>query len=156
MKFINTSQLSKKQRKEILEIWNHEYPRQLNYSTLGDFDNYLKKLEDPSHIVVVDEKDRIKGWYVDFIREGEKWFVIILDSELHGKGLGTKLLNLAKAKEIQLNGWVIDHDNDKRKNGAPYNSPLAFYLKNGFERLPDVRMELEKISAVQIKWTKTP
>jgi hypothetical protein len=30
----------------------------------------------------------------------------------------------------------------------------SFYLKNGFKKLAETRLELEKISAVKIKWTK--
>ena len=86
--------------------------------------------------------------------EHEKWFAIILDSNFHGKGFGTKLLSLGKEKESELNGWVIDKQDDKRKNGELYKSPLNFYLKNGFEKFDNERLELEKISAVKIKWKK--
>jgi hypothetical protein len=53
-----------------------------------------------------------------------------------------------------LNGWVIDHNNDKRKDGLIYISPLKFYEKCGFEIQSDIRLELDNISAVKIKWTK--
>ncbi|MCB0473527.1 MAG: hypothetical protein KDC56_10755, partial [Flavobacteriaceae bacterium] len=59
-----------------------------------------------------------------------------------------------KEKETELNGWVIDHDNDYKINGELYKSPLNFYLKNGFQKSSDRRLELEKISAVKIKWKK--
>ena len=73
---------------------------------------------------------------------------------MSGKGFGTQLLNLGKEKESVLNGWVIDHDKDKKRNGENYISPLNFYLKNGFEVFPDNRLELEKLSAVKIRWKK--
>ena len=126
----------------------------MNYQTLSEFEEYLGNLMEQSHILMKSENQNIKGWYFDFIRENEKWFAIILDSKFHGKGFGTKLLNLGKEKESELNGWVIDSQNDKRKNGELYNSPLMFYLKNGFEKLDKERLELEKISAVKIKWKK--
>lgn len=100
------------------------------------------------------ENNSIGGWYFDFVREQEKWFAIILDSSLQGKGFGTKLLNMAKEKEPELNGWVIDRDTDRKRNGDLYRSPLPFYLKNGFEKISDTRLELEKISAVKITWRK--
>lgn len=64
------------------------------------------------------------------------------------------MLNLAKTKELVLNAWVIDHDTDRKKTGEVYKSPLNFYLKQGFKKLPDQRLELDKISAVKIKWVK--
>ena len=154
MQFIKTSKLSKSQKQEICDLWNNEYPEKLNYRNLADFENYLKNLSIQSHIIMVDKDQNIKGWYFDFIRENEKWFAIILDSKFQGKGLGKKMLNLVKEKESELNGWVIDHSNDKKQNGEIYESPLSFYLKNGFEILVKNRLEHEKISAVKIKWKK--
>ncbi len=154
MEFIEKIELSKTDKKEILNLWNAEYPEKLNYQTLSEFERYLKNLTEQSHILMKSKNQSIKGWYFDFIRDKEKWFAIILDSKFHGKGLGTKILNLAKEKESELNGWVIDHNRDKKKNGEAYISPLNFYLKNGFEKLTENRLEMDKISAVQIKWKK--
>ena len=154
MVFIKRSFLSESEKLEILKLWNKEYPKQLAYASKKEFDEYLEALVEQSHIILVDENNRIKGWYFDFVRDNEKWFAIILDSKLHGKGLGTKLLNLAKEKESELNGWVIDHNNEKKTNGEIYHSPLDFYLKNGFEKLTLERLELDKISAVKIRWRK--
>lgn len=154
MEFIKLIQLSKTFKEEILNLWNNEYPEKLNYQNLSNFDNYLKNLEKQSHVLMIDKNKTVKGWYFDFNREDEKWFTIILDTTVHGKGFGTKLLNLAKEKETELNGWVIDHNNDIKKNGNKYKTPLEFYLKNGFEKLTENRLEFEKISAVKIKWTK--
>lgn len=154
MKFINLTELSKANKKEILDLWNNEYPEKLNYQSLAEFDNYLENLTEQSHIVMLNEDFIIKGWYFDFIRENEKWFAIILDSELHGKGFGTKILNLAKERESELNGWVIDNNNGKKNNGLIYFSTLKFYEKCGFEIKTDNRLELDKISAIKIKWTR--
>ncbi|HEX7869633.1 MAG TPA: hypothetical protein VF455_05905, partial [Chryseobacterium sp.] len=79
----------------------------------------------------------------------------ILSENLHGKGRGTKVLNELKQNKNELNGWVIDHSNDRKINGEFYKSPLEFYKKNEFEVLSDIRLELEIMSAVKIKWTKT-
>ena len=43
-----------------------------------------------------------------------------------------KLLNLAKEKNDNLNGWVASHDNYLKKDGSNYKAPLACYIKNGF------------------------
>lgn len=154
MNFIKRSELSKSDKIQILELWNNEYPEKLAYSTLNSFEDYLENLLEQSHILMIDESQNIRGWCFDFIRENEKWFVIVVDSKLHGIGLGTKLLNAAKEKEVELNGWVVDHNRDRKKNGDFYRSPLDFYLKNGFEKLSESRLVLDKISAVKIKWKK--
>lgn len=152
MKFIKQIELSENDKTEILELWNNEYPEKLSYQSITEFDNYLSKLGEQSHILMKCENQGIKGWYFDFVRDNEKWFAIIIDSNFHGQGFGKKLLELAKSKENELNGWVIDHNKDKKKNGESYNSPLNFYLKNGFEKIVKSRLELDKISAVKIKW----
>ncbi|MCF2875809.1 MULTISPECIES: GNAT family N-acetyltransferase [unclassified Tenacibaculum] len=154
MKFITRPTLSTTEKLEIFELWNNEYPEKLSYATIDEFDQYLQNLLDQSHILLVDQNEKIRGWYFDFERDNERWFAIILDSSVHGHGFGTKILDLAKQKEKELNGWVIDHNLDKKKNGDLYNSPLNFYLKNGFKKLAENRLELEKISAVQIKWSR--
>ena len=154
MKFLKTSELSKSQKHEILKLWNSEYPEKLGYKNISEFEAYLKHLSGKSYIMLLDGNQKIMGWYVDFIRDNEKWFVIILDSKYHGLGYGTELLNMTKEKESILNGWVIDHNNDKKRNGEFYKSPLNFYLKNGFKSHSNCRLELDKISAVKIKWMK--
>ena len=154
MKFITQIKLSQTDKKEILNLWNNEYPAKLNYQTQSEFEAYLENLSEQSHIIMKDEDLNIKGWYFDFIREHQRWFAIILDSKFHGKGLGTKLLNLGKEKESELNAWVIDKQNNIKRNGALYASPLNFYLKNGFKQLDNERLELPNISAVKIRWKK--
>lgn len=138
----------------MLELWNNEYPEKLSYNTLIEFDYYLQSLNSPKHFLLTNSKDLILGWAITFNRDNEKWFAIILSETIKGKGLGKKILDNLKQLEVILNGWVIDHNNDKKKNGQPYFSPLKFYEKCGFEIQPNNRLELDKISAVKIKWIK--
>ncbi|MCM4172773.1 N-acetyltransferase [Arenibacter sp. TNZ] len=154
MEFIKSAVLSISEKRKILDLWNNEYPEKLNYKSLTDFENYLGTLTEQSHILMSDNNKDIKGWYFDFIRENKRWFAIILDSKVHGLGFGTQILNIAKEKELELYGWVIDHNNDKKQNGEIYKSPLSFYIRNGFEVLMKKRLELDLISAVQIYWKK--
>ncbi len=152
MEFVKTSKLYRLQKQEICDLWNNEYPENLNYKTLFEFEQYLRSLDNPSHVIMLDENQKIKGWYFDFYRDDEKWFALILNSECQGKGWGRKILNLAKEKETELNAWVIDHNKYKKRNGERYKSPLNFYVKNGFEIMSETRLQNEKIAAVKIKW----
>ena len=152
MEFKTCSFLSDSEKLEILELWNNEYPEKLAYKSKDEFDQYLKNLAEQSHILLIDTDKKIKGWYVDFNRDNKKWFALILNSNIQGRGFGTKILGLAKQKENELYGWVIDHNRYKKKNGTFYNSPLNFYLKNGFEKITEDRFELDKITAVKIRW----
>nr|WP_299383089.1 GNAT family N-acetyltransferase [Allomuricauda sp.] len=154
MEFITRSSLSVSEKMQVLDLWNNEYPEKLGYSSIEAFDKYLDTLTNVSHLLLIDPDKKIKGWYFDFDRDNEKWFALILDSKMQGKGIGTKILERAKQKENELNGWVIDHDRDKKNNGAPYNSPLNFYLKNGFEKMAAHRLESDHISAIKIRWSK--
>ncbi|MFT4847684.1 MAG: hypothetical protein ACI83B_000205 [Sediminicola sp.] len=79
---------------------------------------------------------------------------IILDSSIHVNGFGTKIHELTKQNKNGLNGWVIDHSNERKSNGKLYIPPLNFYLKYGFKKLSRNRLELDKISAVKIKRKK--
>lgn len=155
MKITNTHQLNQEQKEQILQLWNNEYPEKLAYNSMDGFENYLEKLSEVKHFLLTDNDEKIHGWAITFIRDSETWFAIILSENLHGKGRGTKVLNELKQNKNELNGWVIDHSNDRKINGEFYKSPLEFYKKNEFEVLSDIRLELEIMSAVKIKWTKT-
>jgi hypothetical protein len=150
---IQTTELNEQVKKQILDLWNNEYPEKLTYNSLTEFDNYLHNLSNLTHYLLTNKENLILGWALKFERENEKWFAIILSEIIKGKGLGRKMLIELKKEEQVLNGWVIDHNNDKKKNGQLYVSPLKFYEKCDFEILVDERLELDKISAVKIKWT---
>jgi hypothetical protein len=152
---IQTTELNERVKNQILDLWNNEYPEKLTYNSLKEFDNYLNNLSNLTHYLLTNNENLILGWALKFERENEKWFAIILSEIIKGKGLGRKMLNELKKEEQVLNGWVIDHNNDKKKNGQLYVSPLKFYEKCNFEILVDERLELEKISAVKIKWTNS-
>lgn len=154
MKIIYTKNLSSNRKSEILSLWNTEYPNNLKYSSIEEFDNYLTSLHDIEHYLLIDVANKLIGWAITFTRENENWFAIIIDSKVHGRGYGKLLLEELKKSKPILNGWVIDHDNDFKANGEIYKSPLEFYLKNDFLILDDFRIENEKISAVKVSWEK--
>ncbi|MDQ6469906.1 GNAT family N-acetyltransferase [Flavobacterium sp. LHD-80] len=152
LKIIQTAELNEQAKKQVLDLWNNEYPEKLSYNNLTDFDNYFQNLSNLTHFLLTSDENLIFGWALTFDRENEKWFAIILSEKIKGQGLGRKMLEKIKQTETILNGWVIDHNNDKKKNGQLYASPMKFYEKCGFE-IHKERLELDKISAVKIKWT---
>lgn len=154
MTYLETQILTPEEKQAVFELWNKEYPKNLGYTCLAEFDNYLDHLEEKYHVLVKDKDEKIVGWYANFIRNDEIWFAMILDSSIHGKGIGSKLLEMAKKRNLQLNGWVIDHKLNLKANGSIYRSPLEFYMKNEFQLYPEVRLELPLISAVKISWSK--
>ncbi|OGS73650.1 MAG: GNAT family N-acetyltransferase [Flavobacteria bacterium RIFCSPLOWO2_12_FULL_35_11] len=154
IKIIITNCLDNSQIKVVFELWNAEYPKNLTHKSLSDFENYLNALANQHHMLLINKNGAIKGWYFDFDRNTEKWFAMILASEIHVKGFGTMLLNEAKKRESELNGWVIDKTDYLKQNGDGYKSPVPFYLKNGFHKLPEIHLELEHLSAVKIIWKK--
>ena len=151
MEILITVFLNAEQKGALIELWNKEYPAQLSYSSMFEFEAYLSELENPTHILLI-EQNSIVGWYFDFNRENKRWFGMVLDSVIQGKGYGSQLLRRAQKDQPELYAWVIDHDKDKKLDGSTYRSPLNFYLKNGFKVAPDQRLELENISAVKIQW----
>ncbi|MCH2216087.1 MAG: hypothetical protein MK086_13040 [Flavobacteriales bacterium] len=76
----------------------------LNYPSLEEFDRYLSSLEHVTPTLMLEGKIKILGWYFDFTREEEKWFGLIFDSTIHGKGYGAKMMERAMAKNKELNG----------------------------------------------------
>jgi len=154
MRFTSIKILTQNQENEIFELWNKEYPCNIKFNKIKDLKDYLDKLDNQRHILLLDESNKIKGWYFDFIREDERWFATILDSEYQGKSYGTQLLELGKQERLELNGWVIKSDNYKKTIHQLYKSPLEFYIKNGFKVFENIKLNTEKISAIKIKWVK--
>ena len=152
MKILQKEILSLEEKEVLRELWNNEYPARLHLKTIEDFELYLNGLSNTKHYLLFDDSDKIIGWTFTFLREGEDWFAIILNSKIQGKGNGSLLINEIKKKNKSLNGWVIDQENEIKQNSELYKSPMPFYIKNGFTILPETRLENEKMSAVKINW----
>jgi GNAT superfamily N-acetyltransferase len=153
MNFVRSSVLTADQKLAASLLWNQEYPHQVMMENLTDFDNYLSELTEPEHLLYM--PDELLGWAFKFMRDGEKWFAIILDSSIHQQGIGTLLMEQLKENEEELNGWVIDHDQYKKTDAATYRSPLQFYLKNGFTVLEDFRLKTIRLQGVKIRWNRS-
>lgn len=154
MKIVYTQRLTLEQRTAIFHLWNNEYPGHLNYRDLNALDIYLSNLPGAKHYLYINAEQQILGWAFKFTRDIDTWFAIILDSQVHRQGIGSYLLDKLKDDETKLNGWVVDHSNYLKLDGAIYVSPLPFYVKNAFEVSNEVRMETPRLSAIKICWTK--
>jgi hypothetical protein len=149
MQIINTKILTLQQEEQIDKLWNEEYPIKL----ANRFKLLLEGVQNYNHYILEDEQQNLRAWAVDFEKENEIRFSIIVRSDQKGKGLGSSLVEKLKLENEEFFGWVIDHDNDIKSNGKNYKTPMPFYLKHGFSMLKDFRIESEIISAVKIKWT---
>lgn len=154
MKVIEHIVLTNEQKTAIIDLWNEEYPEQIKYTDPADFDDYLSKQSSKRHYLLIDENNDLLGWAFQFVRDGILWFAIIVSRKIKGRGYGTLLLNELKKNNTELNGWVADHNHYKKQNGAVYESPLSFYVKNGFSIRRDIRLETEKLSVIKIEWRK--
>lgn len=133
MRFSEKKVLSQIEKEQIRSIWNKEYPVSISHPTLESFENYLTSLQNTVHYLII-ENELICGWGLTFDREHERWFALIIDRNLQGKGLGKDLIHQMKLKENSLNGWVVIENDSPRLDGSPYPLPIDFYLKNGFQK----------------------
>jgi hypothetical protein len=154
MEIVEKKVLSLEQKEALCQLWNNEYPEKLSYKKTEDFDMYLNSLSNTKHYLLIVDANEIKGWAFTFLREDKVWFAIIVDDQMQGKGKGSLLLEELKKGKNNLNGWVVDHENESKQNGEAYISPLLFYIKNGFTICNGTRIENEKISAVKINWNR--
>ncbi len=153
MEWIETDTITSHWKHEFLQLWNREYPINLTYSGIEELDHYLNNLSNKKYFLLV-ENDHLLAISMQFARENETWFLIIVDREQQQKGLGSQMLNKLKLVNESLSGWVIDRPGYQTGSGKDYQSPIEFYLKNEFRLLPDIRLETSAISAVRIVWRK--
>lgn len=146
MEIHNTKTLTISQLEQINNLWNSEFPVNLE----GRFENLLDKVENYNHYLI-EESNQVQAWAAVFEKDQEIRFSLIVKSSQQRKGLGTLLLNRLKRDLGEFYGWVIDHHDYVKQNGELYNSPLSFYRKNGFEVLDDIRCDSELIIGVKIK-----
>ena len=152
MKIIEQKELTIEQKIEILELWNSEYPVNLVFSRISEFDDYLNERPNKKHFLLIDSSGEIAGWSCVFDRENARWFAIIINGKMQGQGFGVKMIDALKSAEKRFFGWVIDHNDSRKSNGEVYKSPLEFYKKLGFQVRENERLEKDGISGVKIEW----
>ena len=146
MEIIKTKNLSESQYQQIHDLWNEEFPIQLK-DRFGLLLNGVRNY----HHYIIEENDRVLAWAVEFEKDNETRFSILVRKEYQGKGWGSMLLDRLKQDLGEFFGWVIDHGDDIKQNGEVYTSPLSFYTHRGFEVLRDQRIDSEMIRAVKIR-----
>jgi GNAT superfamily N-acetyltransferase len=148
MELIITRSLTQNQFAQINQLWNDEYPKKLK----DRFPILLDGVTNYNHYLIEDGNNNIIAWAVDFEKENEIRFSLIVSERNKGKGLGKLLVNKLKEEHEAFYGWVIDHDNDLKMDSTHYKSPINFYLKLGFVTMPECRIDNEMINAVKMKW----
>ena len=151
MEITQTTILSDVQSDQINSLWNAEYPLKLK----DRFPILLEGTTWHNHFLIEDSNHVVIAWAVMFEHSNQIRFSIIVSKEHQAKGLGKLLLNHLKDTHDEFYGWVIDHNNDLKSDGENYISPLPFYLKQGFEIIPNQRLESEMIQAVLVGWNKS-
>lgn len=152
MKFVNTKILSEHQQSQLFLLWNNESPRIISYEKENDLKKFLAHLIQPRHILLIDKDKNVQGWFVDFLKNDEKWFIVIINSRLKGKGYGSKILTKAKEINSELNGWIINTHEYLLINGNTYIPPIKFYKKNGFEIFPEIMRKTNGLKTIKIRW----
>ncbi len=148
MDILKTKIVSSFQSSQINQLWNEEYPIKL----IDRFPILLEGVKNYNHYLVQDNKQKVLAWAVDFEKEDEIRFSILVAAEHKAQGIGSMLVDKLKAENKLFYGWVIDHNNDLKANGEYYQTPIEFYKKHGFEIMQNLRIESEMIRAVKIKW----
>ena len=141
-----TKTITTEQFQQINSLWNEEYPLKLN----NRFGLLLEGIDYYNHYLIEDNHE-VLAWAVEFEKDAEKRFSLIVKKSHQRQGLGKRLLDRLKSDLGEFYGWVIDHDKDLKQNGEIYISPINFYLKNGFEVLTQERIDIEMLQAVKIK-----
>lgn len=138
----------------LFELWNRSYPTSLNHPNIDHFKAYLKGLYKCQHTLLYEHEEATipVAWMWVFQREDKQWFAMIIDENHRRKGLGRLLLISAQKTFERIHGWVIDHNNGILHDGRPYQSPIGFYKKLGFEIIEKQRLQNERIDAVLIRY----
>ncbi len=151
---IQTPALNSSQQKELFKCWNDVYPVNLKFDDLVKMKSYFDGLQQLQFFLLVDGSIPATAFSFRFIRDDELWLAMLMPPSMQGKGYGSILLEELTERVDTISAWVIDHDLDVKADGTPYRSPLPFYLKNGFQILKDVRLEIETISAAKLVWNR--
>ncbi|OYU84694.1 MAG: hypothetical protein CFE24_05180 [Flavobacterium sp. BFFFF2] len=89
MNIFKTKQLTDRQFAQINQLWNEEFPVKL----ADRFPILLEGVENYSHYLVEDAQQQVMAWAVDFEKDQQVRFSIIVAAKHQGKGIGALLIN---------------------------------------------------------------
>ena len=141
---------------QITDLWNTNFPKGLAFQGQESLTSFLNKVSPLHHFIYSDphNSEKVGAWLCVFERDQDVWFSIIVDASLQGKGVGRQLIESAKEVCEILNGWVVDRSEYVTAAGKPYQSPLKFYEKLGFQFLPEEKFPSDSLSCIKIRWKR--
>ncbi len=103
------TEISTSEKDFIQRIWNSEFPAVSKLDENKEHDFYLKKTTDHRYYFLK-VNGELAGWGFKFKRYSGTWFVLAIERQHQGKGLGSKLFNEIKKNENEINCWDIDEN----------------------------------------------
>lgn len=144
------TRISTSEKDFIQRIWNSEFPAVSKLDENKEHDFYLKKTTDHRYYFLK-VNGELAGWGFKFKRYSGTWFVLAIERQHQGKGLGSKLFNEIKKNENEINCWAIDENIYTKADGSLYCSPKDFLKANGMTPLENIRGHDGKLSAIKFK-----
>lgn len=149
-------QLTEEQKSAVVKLWNHEYPIDFTLDGTTALDASIGHLVGQEHIVLTNSVKELVGWMIIFdftLKEQDnRWFILLVDRCHQRQGLGTQLLNSAKRRNDNLNGWIAFEEGLLRSDNLMYPLPTAFYEKQDFIVHQDVKWEARPFETAMISW----
>jgi GNAT superfamily N-acetyltransferase len=152
MKITKSNHINASQLFFAYQIWNAEYPGEIRYQNLQEFANYFSALENIQYYIACNEDDIFCGLAFVFIREKERWFAVMIDTNYQNIGIGKQLLLAMQQHEKLLNAWVVFENKYLKQNGKPYLPPIEFYRKYKFIVKKNSTKIIGNLQVVKMVW----
>lgn len=147
-----TKKMTEEQKAAVVQLMNNEYPEEFHVQGNAGLNAMLGPLDEKEYIMLTNEEGTILAWYLLFDYEGERWFIVILDKSIQRQGFGSQLIETAKSRADNLNGWVVTQSGLPLKDGRVYLEPFEFYQKHGFTINHDISWPVVACPTAKISW----
>jgi GNAT superfamily N-acetyltransferase len=145
--------ISNSDQSKIYHIWNVVYPTQVAFIKKNDFEAYLEKAGYKTHYIIRGNNYSVSGWLMTFNRDDERYFVLLVNENMQGNGIGTALINEMKKIENKIAGWIVESDSYFKSDGSLYHSPMSFYKNLGFTMTNEINNKND-FSTTKIIWKR--
>ena len=156
-----STDFTKEDCKDFQIMRNEEYPTVLKPTTFEHAEKWLKNPNRPNRYITVRDSRTNPPSLVGILVFSEHadypdstWFSMVIKREDQRKGIGKKLLDLAKVYSNELRAFSVEHDNYVKKDGSTYFAPLDFYTKYDFFVGEKTLMTERGLECVEIIWKK--